>query len=263
VIRLIAGTGEQYGGGHRTRMQTLQSLLLERGISCELLLCESDSDIRRLTQDPAKLVVLDVRDFPAGEFYPPVIALDNRNSGRAEDHRSIYYDAIPHPDAEDALENCLIDPALTLFAGRLSAESVKRDSASLSGDILIYAGRQKLPHFVEQFASEHPRACVVRESELPRTEFLDRLAAADAVVSYFGMTILEAMYLRKVAAVFSINSEVHDRLSLFLEQKCGVSFVRSAADLQSALKTAPSRCVPGQHGYSRLIALIEKTAEAV
>ena len=241
-------------------MQTLHSLLLGRGMSCGLSLCENESEIRRLTKDPAGLVVLDARDFSPEEFSAKVIALDNRSPSRAQDKRSVYHDTIPHPDAADVLGNCLIDPAIAVLAG--ASASSQADPSIRNDEIVIYAGRQALPAFLSQFAASHPGACIFRELELSRAAFLDRLARAAAVVSYFGMTILEAMYLRKPAALFSINSEIHDKLSLHLQEQCAVPFVRSIPELENALIGPPSQCVPGKDGYNRLIALIEKTAEA-
>lgn len=259
MIRLIAGSGGAYGGGHRTRMETLHSLLVGRGRLCELILCEDEAEIRRLTGDSVGLVVLDARDFSAREFSARVIALDNRSDSRRLDRSSIYYDTIPHPEAQDVLANCLIDPALTALAARTSPGQ----DAFENREILVYAGRQDLPGFLEEYLSSNSHARVFRELEMPRAAFLDRLARAAAVVSYFGMTILEAMYLRKPAAIFSINSGVHDRLSVYLEERCGVRLVRSIPELVSALAAPPSRCIPGQNGYQRLVDLIERTAEAV
>lgn len=252
MIRIVAGAGGGYGSGHLARMEILKRLLSEKGIPCRLDACSSETEIRRLTVEKSAVVVLDARDFPASLFSVPVIALDNRNRGRAGDHATLYHDTLPHPDAGDVLENCLIDPAL----GRISI------SAPAELPVLIYAGRQNLPACIDEFALESG-AFVVREAQLGRGEFLDRLAAAGTVLSYFGMTILEAMFLQRRVVQFSIASSVHDSLSMHLERTCGVPFVRDAHTLRAALPAQPSVCRPGAEGYHRLLNLIERTAEGM
>lgn len=247
----MAGTGDLFGSGHQRRMEVLLDLLGKEGVSAELILCSTETEIRRLTQEKC-LVVLDARDFPAAEFHCPVIALDNRSVWRAKDQKSIYHDTIPHPEAPDVLENCLIDPAMKNLH-RKEEES----------GILIYAGRQKIPEFLEHFAARRTGTTIVRESEMPRPEFLNRLAASSAVFSYFGMTVLEALFLSKCTALFSIESPVHNALSEHLERTCGVPFVRSEQDAEAALSHKRSACRPGERGYERLVRLIAKTSEAL
>lgn len=250
MIRIVAGSGGSYGSGHLARMRILQELLTEERISCQLHACMDEAEIRRITNDENSVVVLDARDFPAFLFSGPVIALDNQNPGRGEDHTTTYHDTLPHPRAGDVFANCLIDPALT------------RISVSEAGEapVLIYAGRQILPAYLDQFALE-TGARVVRETELDRSEFLDRLAAAGTVLSYFGMTILEAMFLQRRVVQFSIASSVHDSLSMHLDKICGVPFVHDQDTLRKALPARPSACRPGAEGYHRLVNLIQRKAE--
>lgn len=251
MIRIVAGTGSLFGSGHRRRMELLFELLKQRGMASELVLCRSDTEIRRLTHEEYP-VVLDARDFPASEFTCPVIALDNRNPGRSSDKKTVYHDTIPHPEAGDVLDNCLVDPALNAY----------RVTPAKKTGILIYAGSQKIPRFMEEFASRRA-GTLVRESELSRTEFLDRLAAAEAVYSYFGMTILESLFLKKRTALYSIESSVHNTLSEYLERTCRVPFVRSEKEADAALTLPSSTCCPGEHGYERLVNLIIKVSEAL
>lgn len=250
MISIIAGTGKLFGSGHRVRMQTLRGLLGARGVDSELYLCETNEEIsaRIAALDGQGLLVLDVRDFPASRL-SRCIALDNRAADRNEQSAVLYYDTIPHPDAFDVFENILIDPALAAGQGRAGS------------GMLVYAGSQNLPVFLETYAAQ-PGALIVREGEMSRADFLDALSGAATVVSYFGMTVFESMVLGRRTILYSIGSAVHDRLSEMLADKCAVPFVRSKSELDAALAgPVPARCRPGLNGFEKLADLVAKAGK--
>ncbi len=253
MIAIVAGVGPAYGTGHAERMRALRDLLAAKH-EVELILSEQpDRERERAAAGRADLVVLDARDTDPN-FHPRILALDNRFSGRS-DSRAAFHDTLPHPEADldQVMRNCLIRPDL-LAAARHRGDIRKR------GGLFVYSGEARPPLVAVSPVVQAGRQRIPGaggSERMERSAFVQSLCESAAAVSYFGMTVLEAMFLGLPAATYSIGSSVHDSLSLFLEEKAGVPFYGEGKTVGAEVFDSSARLRPTGEGYAVLINLIE------
>lgn len=239
-IAVVTGAGNiggiDYGSGHFERMSELRRRLEQRGDAVELV--PPDAPPPR-----ADLCIVDARDHDPRPYQTPrrpVLALDNRHPQR---QASIaggvnFYDTIPHPEA---------DLAGTLRQALLAADvlecksSYKREPGRVPFRIFCYSGGfsdvDALDDWLARAAGRgwEVRRCGTAKpstaflksggrhvERAPRRDFLAHLAAADCIVSYFGMTILEAWYLRRLPVLYETGSTIHEELGSYLADAAGL-----------------------------------------
>ena len=251
MILILAGAGAHFGTGHVERMRILKGLLESRGHSVSIRLTDEPEAERGKHGD--SLIIFDARDS-ACDVGERVIAVDNRSSIRSGNTNVVFHDTLPHPEVsmDLALNQCLIDPAL------LTLERRTEDKAS----ILVYSGQEAPPELaVEGKVFQVGRDRMVGAAganRLDRTAFLERLAASRVLVSYFGMTVLEAMFLGIPAVTYSIGSTVHDTLSALLEKETNVRFYRKSQKAGQEIFELTYTKRPSGQGFQILIDLIER-----
>ncbi|MBL8022343.1 MAG: hypothetical protein JNM27_21885 [Leptospirales bacterium] len=259
MIRLIAGVGAEFGTGHLKRMEKLAEYLTRRNHSTVIVAMDSSTPLSRLEADDAskcRLTVFDARDVDPQIATGRVIALDNRHPNRRTmDSRVVFHDTIPHPDVSMtvAMQNCLVDPEFCdqasngrralIYAGSWHGDPPGLDILASLGYELVQVGGQKNPR-------------VTWHERLSPVDFRQEMCRSSLVFTYFGMTALQAMYLKKQVILFSIG-DVHDRLSLNLAQ-IGVPFIRSAPVAADFTSTAMPAMIPGGRGFDFLLSLIEE-----
>ena len=74
------------------------------------------------------------------------------------------------------------------------------------------------------------RAAIKYSPRMERREFVWNVAGARYVLSYPGVTLLEAWYLGRIPILFAVDSPVHHELALYLERTAGLSYLQSPAD---------------------------------
>ncbi len=251
-IAIITGAGRiggiQYGSGHFERMSELRRRLERRGDSAEIVPPGA-------APIPADLYVVDARDLDPGPFRAtgrPVLALDNRHESRPhhDPHADgvIFYDTIPHPDADlrATLRRALIGedviecrssykggpgprddpgrgrPRIFAYSGAFPDVAGLDDflaAAARRGQVVKRCGTAPPTASLQAAGGHH----IGRES---RAEFLADLISADCVITYFGMTLLEAWYLETVPVLYETTSPVHEELGDYLAGAAGIQRLR-------------------------------------
>ncbi len=291
-VSIVAGKGEWFGSGHWSRMEVLADLLRTQRVEVRMLPAETEADAARifLELDPGKdgVRVLDARDAdPSPGVTAGGVLIDNRCPARPTLTASyFFFDTIPHPalGLSSVMENALIDPQLAKLA---RAPARKRDlitayvpahrDASKVDELLIeLSARLSIARTMRVGGPPSKTDGVECAERMERREFLQLLVESRIVVSYFGMTILEAWQAGALPVLTSIGSAVHDRLSLDLSNRTSIPFltgqrverwvppVREALDSfdkAGGIRSRTSEIIqPGLCGYERLIDVLEKSA---
>ena len=268
MIALVVGTGPGFGTGHTVRMRELARLLAERGLSTQFLGCSGENS----ALDPDsfsgserwRLAVVDARDLNPEPFSRgcPVIALDNRCPARFRPESQsavIYHDTLPHPELpiETACQNLLVRPSLT--AG---------PSSRRSRCVVIYAGslitRPEVTGMVRFLERQNFEPIVLDGVRRRPAREVDRLMlSARALITYPGMTLMEAWYCGALPIVVGTRKPLHRAHARDLAA-AGVPMLEKPdcptplRDYlrQERLSPLLARTRPGASGYARLIDLI-------
>lgn len=259
MIQLIAGVGAEFGTGHLKRMEKLADYLARRNHSIDIVTIDSSAAVSRpdaVNTTGCRLTVFDARDVDPQVGTGRVIALDNRHPDRnTMDSRIVFHDTIPHPDVSMAvaMQNCLVDPdgcdqapnerRALVYAGSWPGQPPGLDILASLGYELVQVGGQR-------------NAQLTWHERLSPVAFREEMCRSSLVFTYFGMTALQAMYLKRRVILFSIGN-VHDRLSLNLAQ-IGVQFIRNAPVAADFNSRAMPAMIPGGRGFDLLVNLIEE-----
>lgn len=248
------------------------------------------------SKGPAPLMLIDARDLNPTAFAKiaySILVLDNRHNTRSSPPPETgtttaaieFYDTIPHPLAELPLT---LDQALLradVCALKSEQNSLKKDSKSL----FVYSGEFLVPELdrvlldlaasgwsVSRCGSQKPlpeSARTIGEGSpspfrwsprLKRDAFLQALAEADWVWTYFGMTLLEAWYLGRPPALLPVESPVHVELATYLQKAAGLSSIDPAANANAVdlwneraeARMPAAENGPGDQGFHRLVTRI-------
>ncbi len=205
-VLYIAPHGLEYGSGHYHRGLMVQKALAASGVQCQTV---SANEMPVIHSKEIKYVVLDGRDidFPgwtdffrkAGSLF---IALDNRGKGRKQ--ADIIWDTLPHPamnlsEFGIALNRCFLPEEIRIHETKAQNAAVtlisKDEAFSRKGEnVLIQDSMQNV------------------SSRMEPNEFRSKLLNSQIVVTYFGQTFFEALFLGKQIYLYNI-SEYHDQLA--------------------------------------------------
>ncbi|MCB1307476.1 MAG: hypothetical protein KDK30_04820 [Leptospiraceae bacterium] len=189
----------------------------------------------------------------------------------------VFVDTIPHPQADlaDTLRNALL---FELDSAETNLQQRRTDRLSL----FVYAGDWKNKavhsfftrlidenvhydwHICGRFVDTWQAGPQVRLStHLERPAFVQALRSADLIWTYFGITMLEAWYLRKPVVLFAPGDSEHAVLGDYLQQAARIPFISIGTDIDTALAKAlrqlqsQSRSLPAQipdgRGFQRLL----------
>ncbi|MCE9599739.1 MAG: hypothetical protein K8S54_17400 [Spirochaetia bacterium] len=268
MIRLIAGSGPGFGTGHVERMKLLAEFLARRGHLSELVHLSSpgyETNSHALSLE-SRLTVLDARDVDPEMFSGRVIALDNQSPSRKiwtgspmDPSRIIFHDTIPHPDIpiDVTMQNCLVDPEKCQIIQ--DVPEVKRAliyAGSWTGEIPGIGILHSLGYSLTQIGGRAGDSHVTLHERLPTAAFRREMCRSSLVLTYFGMTAFQAMYLNKRVILFSIGG-VHDDLSEYLAST-GIRFLKNQPTASDFVDLEMPKIVPGGRGFDILVDLIEE-----
>ena len=262
----LTGVKKEFGLGHLTRMIHLKNALLNVGSDIEIFTEVSyfKKKLRELTQnqkqnqEPIK-ILLDRRDaaFPnelleQKENYI-LIAVDNRGEGRVQ--ADFIWDALPHSDMNmTEFKKSLRKVMLPLYLTKKKSQ-VRRSVIEITDfkDEYIKEDTESDPLFVNLVqggACADERRCLPlakRVGENKYNSFIEQqekymiqMNQQEAVYTYFGQTLFEAIYLGKKIYLYDI-SPYH------------LALTRSFIEKWSNIK--PEYYLDGK-GISRLVQLI-------
>ncbi len=234
TISIVYGETKTFGTGHFERMKSINMFLQSNGFQVSLSNVEKQNSL---------LQIWDKRDLLPN--HPRSLCLDNKNA-ILENLKIQNIDLLPHPSnsSGESVIHFYTSPLIENFLN-LNQDG-KREH-----DVLLYLGNLELvsvhlflekcyPRFLDWgFSKVHlitnledkdfsdsvflPESLANHSLKIQihrrlfRSQFLNILSKSKAFVSYFGIGLLEAMYLGKETAVFGI-SPVHNELGEFANQ---------------------------------------------
>ena len=219
-IFILYANPEKTGSGHFERCKILFVKLQTRGYEVSM----SDSLDILMDYD---LFIIDHRDIAIPEAIREknILLIDNFGSDRK---LVPHHDVLPNPEVDfnETLGNLLF-PSIIDFYNSIETEKI----------ILIYSGNMDkelirgldeslVKNFGDQFrivriGNAPSEQKIELHSRVSRKEYFELLAKAEFFISYFGQSIMEAIYLQKRIALFSI-SDYHEKLGDFLSQGTGI-----------------------------------------
>jgi len=237
-VAIVYGEPENFGSGHRERCRFLAARLTARDFHCiGIPLGAMNSAItKKIEELQPSLVLWDVRDeeIPDSLRNLPVLAIDNYSN-------SIYnrsrlwekIDLLPHPKSTN----------WKFFLPRLQP-STNSQKKSYVKQLLVYSGSldekdcMELDRFLVRKFSElqifrvgdSASEFLKSRNRLTKKEWISLLKESDFFLSYFGQSLMEAVYFGLSVATYSISPD-HEKLSMWLFQKYRVPFWGSVRNL--------------------------------
>lgn len=200
----VAGSGGGYGSGHLRRGEIIVEALCLEGVKC-VLMKSGESPSGGIEPD---VVVLDSRDdkFPGwlrgfSKKKIVLVAVDNRGAGR--DEADVVWDALPHFSMDGvefrrAIQNCILPGVIR-----------REEAGAINSSIRILSKKDAFAMEAEDCLIHYPPG---ERKNVPSSDFQAQLLGASIVITYFGQTFFEALYLGKTIILYSI-SEYHRLLA--------------------------------------------------
>ena len=264
-VTIIAGSGPGWGRGHVQRMQILADLLTQDGVAVQFLTSPEQALVE------GKLTVLDRRDTDPRPYlaHGPVIALDNRHHAREKISEVVFHDTLPHPncDLELVFRSALIHPDLQKY-GKLDkptdafAYSGALTDTEMLDDFLCSLVTEGLVRQAFRCGSSPPgkkrRRMLRHAAKLDRNVYFETLGRSKYVLTYFGMTMLEALHLRRTPVLYPSGNADHDVLTNDLRRRTEIPTTNlQAGDERKFVSLDPARLPqPSGEGFSILKKLV-------
>lgn len=275
TISIVYGDTKVFGTGHFERMKSISIFLQSYGFHVTM------SDSENLS---SSLQLWDKRDLLPN--HPHTLCLDNKNENLGN-LKIDNVDLLPHPSnfnnqskvhfySSPLIENFLDsnrkaekELGLLLYLGNLELASVHLFLDKCFPRFLGWGFSNV--HLITNLDTKDFSDSVFFPEELKkfslntkihrrlfRSQFLSLLSRSKAFVSYFGIGLLEAMYLGKETAVFGI-SPVHNELGEFANQVFKIPYWGNLTETLS-LSDPPekTRCILKRDAEKPILAWIEK-----
>jgi len=228
--KILAIIQSQQGSGHQKRMQAIQFALSSANICLDIVEYNNIKNHMADVQNLYKTIILDNRDFNFPEQILlekekfKLIALDNRGEGRKQ--ADVIIDSIPHfnmtnYELKEALKNSLIHPYL--FEIHRYFMSTNRNT-KIENQITVLNNAKEYSFFLKKIKNKYAKKKILLQlpnhinKRLSSEVFIQKLINAEIVVTYFGQTMLDALYLKKKIYLYPISS-YHLKLSKWFAQK--------------------------------------------
>lgn len=222
-IHIQYGDPKQFGSGHFDRCQSLSIELQMNGYSVI-------TDTKH--QPDADAFILDAREtLPKDET---VFLIDNLEY---KNRKNPYLFLLPHPSVEWKDKN-----HFSFYTSPLIDSY--RNEKEVVGDWLVYAGAldevfsDSLDLYLKEVLSPkwginhitrvggtNPKLPNIRYyPRLTKTDYMKCISKSEGFISYFGQSVLEAIYLKKKVGVFGMT-EIHKELGMFLSKKIEIPYL--------------------------------------
>ena len=250
-VHIHFGNPAKFGSGHRERCRILHSCLQIKGWDLSL------SDDWNGLPESADLYIIDSRDaeLPDSLIDKKVLILDGFQELKRDSHQ-VYY-SLPHFSYPlEKIRNRI------LFSSLLESDFNEQE---IQGRILVYAGNipelqcrmldRKLyesslfSEIVRIGGSAPEMGSVKFFSRRTRFQFYSELKKSEFFLSYFGISLLEAVHLGKKIISYPLT-EYHEMLSENISKEIKIHDFRN---LNSQKFTEHNRGVFGSQGYENLI----------
>jgi len=227
-IYIQYGDPKQFGSGHFDR--------------CQSLSIELQMDGYAVNMDTKSMLAADISILDARETIPKDEATFLIDNLEYKNRKNPYVFLLPHPEMEWKNKNYFsfyTSPLIDTY----------RDAESISGNWFAYVGSLKegdcdsLDRYLVDILSPtwkmnniirvggtKPKTPLIQYyPRLTKMNYLKHISEAEGFISYFGQSVLEAVYLKKKVAVFGMT-EIHKELGMFLSQKIEIPYLGEPND---------------------------------
>lgn len=185
----------------------------------------------------------------SGVHRPRLIAIDNRGAGRRR--ADLVWDTLPHPEMSPeelalSLSRMILPESISALPGKATQSILHRVKlttqrrASEERDFKASMSRQlegRSTH--HRLKTRYPEAliqCSDPAERISETEFLEKLKETPSVVTYFGQTLFEAIYLGKEIYLYDITEYHRELADFFTRQWETDPSLASALDGRGAMR---------------------------
>jgi hypothetical protein len=198
ILTFLVGKESMFGTGH---IQRCNEIILELIKKSNFLHTPSMQYLENSIDKPADILVLDCRDeaFPKENIKSSTkITIDNRGIGRTQ--ADLIWDTLPHMDMNleeicISLQNCIIPKDIRAHACQSETGKIIREPS------LQIAQKKYLEGFIHH-----------NNPEVVIDNFREKIIHSNPIITYYGLTMFEALYLGKTVVVYDI-SDYHQRLA--------------------------------------------------
>lgn len=241
-ICIIIGNPKEYGSGHWERMTILSVRLVLLGYEVSM-----QFNSTKISQGFDYFIIDSREDYYDAKFKQPILRIDELSQNRKnlisleECFKLGFIDLLPHPDSfgwsskPEVLLSNFANQSLSNIQNTIPSNTINSNNI-----ILCYAGNlnsensKRLDNFL---LSKYSNNTIIRiggsepitmkinyEARLTKRNWWKYLSQSDYFLSYFGQGLMEAMYLRKKLASYSIG-DYHTMLSRHIEDIWSVPFL--------------------------------------
>ncbi|MCU0824961.1 MAG: spore coat biosynthesis protein F [Leptospira sp.] len=245
---VIYGDPIEFGTGHMERSISLSIYLQMNEIETELINSktykkEQTNSEKQIPNDESskRIRIFDVREDFADEN--EAFFIDNLKHPPNEDNSAFF---LPHPSEDYSSKENISFFTSPILSGFSSVNVTKQNKLQL----LVYLGNldQKQTELVDEFIlntlqdtfsldllfriggtfPKNPKIKYIQR--IQKIPFYRLIQESDFVLTYFGLTLLESMYLSKKVFVVGI-SEIHEHLGEFVSNLFGVPYLGNLSQL--------------------------------
>ena len=226
-VLIICGDPKYYGSGHFQRMKYVHYILQLKSIYCNLQY-ELPKDY--LSYD---LILFDKRDCKIPKKSKKVLLLDHFGIER---NSCPYYDLLLHPANKEEFdtEQILIPPMLESYKNQTENQWITVYAGNTKQEIFYldtYLKSRFSQYKIIRIGGQKPKENIEYFPYLVNSQFYQILSQSHLFVSYYGQSLMEALFLQKKVLQFSISDQ-HHLLSQLLEKKYNISYIGNLNALQ-------------------------------
>ena len=261
---------KNFGSGHYTRIWELYKFLSKskeikkfskkKELKLSFHPISSIKEAQKyLNKKEKNLCLFDLREIDPRPLLTQakVLCLDNQHPLRKRwekeySNNLFFYDTLPHPnvDLQTALAQALLapppSPIPSLFSSPFFSSSkkillcngpfIKLPPLSLLLEKIkaIYPNIEKGIFFGEKIPSE--TSFWKKQKRLAHKDFLRLLQKSYLVFCYPGQSMLEALYLKKKVILIRTESQIHNDLSKYINQKMSLPYFEKERDIPIVLE---------------------------
>ncbi len=233
-ISLTFGEPKIFGSGHFERCKSL---------SIELQIFGYDIKCNSTQKKDFDGYIVDARETkPNGK---PALAIDNFST-EEDDLTNIYF--LPHPAIPELNQNefSFYSSPLIEFFRKKSAEpgnwlvyvgSLDKENCDILDEYLIQIlnNRWGVKKWIRIGGSIPESNSIEHYSRITKYEYYHFLSKSEGIISYFGQSIMEAIYMNRKAVLFGMT-EIHKLLGEFFSKMANVIYLGELSNLKHEIK---------------------------